>query len=242
MLRTQQLVVGIFDHHTQAVQAINELRQVGFDNRHIRFAKCGTSMDKISNNVKSLLRAPKSSTSRIYNDLINMGMPPEEARYYQSAFEAGHSIVAVLKSGVPLVATSIIIRNGGYIVNEHFAQPINPDQATNKSTYTISPIFKSIAKLMQSVYRYLYTDQSRGLQKTTPANPRPNSLKEHPASSTDNDQNTKVQECPTNDINIDPNNPKEPLSPSTDNQSGDETIKISRDLLKEKISQDLINA
>ena len=59
-----------------------------------------------------------------------MGMPPEDARYYQSEFKAGHSIIAIQRSGVPLVAASILIRNGGHIVNEHIAQFTDYGQVT----------------------------------------------------------------------------------------------------------------
>lgn len=229
MLRTQQLVVGIFDNHAQAVQAINELRQVGFDNRHVRFTKRRTSIDKIYNDVKSLLGAAKTSTSRIYNDLINMGMSPEDARYYQSRFEAGHSIVAVLKSGVPLVATSIIIRNGGYIVNEHFAEPTNHNQTTSKSTQTTIPILKGIAKLMQKVYRYLTTDQHPGAQKNTPAN-------SNPTPSIGNSQNTEVQAPPINNINTEPDATHGHPASATDDHNSDETQKISKELMREIIN------
>lgn len=62
------------------------------------------------------------SAGGIYNYLVNMGMPPEEARYYQSELGAGRSIVAVLRTGAPLVATSILTRNGGSCRNEYIPQ------------------------------------------------------------------------------------------------------------------------
>jgi hypothetical protein len=133
MLSVQRLVVGIFHHRTQVEQAINELHQVGFDNRHIRFAKHGISVEKMYKKIKRLFGAQKiaaSAACEFYDELVNMGMPPEDARYYQTEFEAGRFIVAVLGSGVPLVATSILIRNGGYIVNEHIARSPDNGQGT----------------------------------------------------------------------------------------------------------------
>jgi hypothetical protein len=137
MLSARQLVVGIFCNRTQIEQAINELHQVGFDNRHIRFAKHGISVDEVYKKVKRLFRVQKTTISAanvFYDDLVNMGMPPEDARYYQREFEAGRFVVAVLGSGVPLVATSILIRNGGYIVNEHIAR--SPDKSQGASVQT----------------------------------------------------------------------------------------------------------
>jgi hypothetical protein len=122
MLSIEQPVVGVFQNRAQTEQAINELHQVGFDNRHIWFAVHGISIDRMLETIKYLIRGQDTSVYAIYNHLVNMGMPAEDARYYQYEFDAGRSIVAVLRSGVPLVATSILLRNGGYIVNEHFAQ------------------------------------------------------------------------------------------------------------------------
>jgi uncharacterized protein (TIGR02271 family) len=54
-----------------------------------------------------------------------MGAPPEEARYYQSEFEAGHSIVAVQATRGIQEAINILIRHGGYGANQRFAQSAN---------------------------------------------------------------------------------------------------------------------
>ena len=208
MLRTQQLVVGIFHNHTQAELAVNELRQVGFDNRHLRFAKPGKT-NKIYQSLRSILGGQKISTDGIYNDLIHMGMPAEEARYYQSEFEAGHSIIAVLKSGVPLVATSIITRNGGHIAHNHFAQFTDTDQSTNKPTPTSSSILKNIGKLMQNINHYLSTNDSIDSQSATTTAANPN----------------------TDSPNTNPNDAKEPTTPPTDDIQNQETQKIAKDLI-----------
>src|SRR5437667_8456229 len=103
MLSIEQLIVGIFRNRSQTEQAINELHQVGFDNRHIWCAVHGISIDRMRETIKYLIRGQDISAYGIYNDLVNMGMPPEDARCYQYEFDAGRSIVAVLRSGVPLV-------------------------------------------------------------------------------------------------------------------------------------------
>src|SRR5205085_4793775 len=52
----------------------------------------------------------------------SMGVPQEDARYYQSEYEAGRSIVAVLADGRMQEATAIMTRYGGYGANRRFAQ------------------------------------------------------------------------------------------------------------------------
>jgi hypothetical protein len=114
MTTMQQLVVGVFRDHAQAEQAINELHQAGFDHRQIRFAGQGISTGGLLEKIKSVFTVQDIAAGGIYDDLVSMGIPAEDARYYQNEFEAGHSIVTVLGTGVPLVAINILARYGGY--------------------------------------------------------------------------------------------------------------------------------
>lgn len=122
MTTMQQLVVGVFQDHAQAEQAVNELLQAGFGHHQIRFAGRGTSTGGILEKIKSLFTGQDISAGGIYDDLVDMGAPPEAARYYQSEFEAGRSIVAVQGSGRMQEATDILVRHGGYGVNQRSAQ------------------------------------------------------------------------------------------------------------------------
>jgi hypothetical protein len=114
MTTMQQLVVGVFRDRTQAEQAINELHQAGFDHHQIRLAGQGVSTGGIIDKIKSVLTGQDIEAGGVYDDLVDMGTPPEDADYYQSEFEAGRSIVAVTGTGVPLVAINILARYGGY--------------------------------------------------------------------------------------------------------------------------------
>jgi hypothetical protein len=125
MTTTQQLVVGIFRDRAQAEQAINELLQAGFDNHQIRFAEQGTSTGGILDKIKSVFTGQDMSTGGIYDDLVKMGAPAEDARYYQSEFEAGRSIVAVVGTAGMQQAGIILAQHGGYGANQRFAQSAN---------------------------------------------------------------------------------------------------------------------
>jgi uncharacterized protein (TIGR02271 family) len=126
----QQLVVGVFRDHAQAEQAINELLQAGFDHHQIRFAGRGISTGGMLEKIKSLFTGQDISAGGVYDDLVKMGAPPEDARYYQSEFEAGRSIVAVLATTGIQEAINILVRHGGYGANQRFARSASSGMAT----------------------------------------------------------------------------------------------------------------
>lgn len=123
MTTMQQFVIGLFRDRTQAEQAIHELLQSGFDHHQIRFAGRGISPGGMLEKIKSLFTGQDISAGGIYDDVVKMGVPAEEARFYQSEFEAGHSIVAVQANGRMQEATNILVRHGGYgATNQRAAQ------------------------------------------------------------------------------------------------------------------------
>ena len=109
-----QLVVGVFRERIQAEQAIKELLQAGFANDQIRFVGHGVPVGGLLEKIKSLFTGKDVAASGIINDLIDMGVSPQDARYYQREYEAGHSIVAVLAGNRVREATEILARHGGY--------------------------------------------------------------------------------------------------------------------------------
>ena len=129
MTTVQQLVVGIFQERAQAEQAIDELVRAGFEHRQIHFAGPGPSIPAggggMLEKIKSLFTGQDVSAGWLYHDLENMGVSPEETRYYQSEFEAGRSLVAVQGSGGMEMASIILARHGGYGANQRFAQSAN---------------------------------------------------------------------------------------------------------------------
>jgi uncharacterized protein (TIGR02271 family) len=124
MTTMPQLVIGVFRDHAQAERAINELLQAGFDNRQIRFAGRGISPGGILEKIKTLFAGQDISAGGVYDDLVKMGVPTEESRYYQSEFEAGRSIVVVLANGNAQNAVNILVRHGGYGANQPTAPSV----------------------------------------------------------------------------------------------------------------------
>ena len=120
MTTRQQMVVAVFDERAQAEQAVNELQNAGINPEQIRFAGQGSSSGGMLDKIKSVFTGQETGT--IYNDLVDMGVPQDDASYYQREYEVGHSIVAVPAAGRMQEVTDILARYGGYGANRRFAQ------------------------------------------------------------------------------------------------------------------------
>jgi len=112
MTITQQVVVGVFDDHSQAEQAINKLLNSGFSDDQIRYSGHGAETGGILETLKSLFTG--QDTGSVYNDMVDLGVPQDDASSYQREFEAGRSIVAVLANGRLEEAKDILASYGGY--------------------------------------------------------------------------------------------------------------------------------
>jgi len=129
MTTRQQMVVAVFDERAQAEQAVNALQNAGINPEQIRFAGQGTSSGGILDKIKSVFTGQETGT--IYNDLVDMGVPQDDASYYQREYEVGHSIVAVPAAGRMQEVTDILARYGGYGANRRFAQTTDTTSTTS---------------------------------------------------------------------------------------------------------------
>lgn len=140
MTTTQQLVVSVFRDHSRAEQAINELLQTGFDNRHIRFAEKGSSTGGMFEKIRNAFTGQDISDGGVYDDLVNLGVPLEDARYYQSEFEAGCPVVVVLPGERIQEAAAIMTHHGGYGANQRFAQSADLDKSVGAQEPTAEDV------------------------------------------------------------------------------------------------------
>jgi hypothetical protein len=125
MTTPQQLVVDVFQDRAQAEQAVNELLQSGFDNSQIRLLEQGGPTGGMLEKFKGLFTGQDVSTDDVYNDLVNMGTPSEDAHYYQSEFAAGRTLVVAQGTGGMQEVINVLARNGGHGANQRFAQSAN---------------------------------------------------------------------------------------------------------------------
>jgi hypothetical protein len=118
MATSASTVVGVFKSRAQAEQAVEALQQAGFSDEQIMFAGHGSSSSgSILDQLKSLFAGQNTPTGNVVNDLISMGVPAEDADYYQHEYEAGRSIVIVTTNGPRQEPIDILARCGGYGAN-----------------------------------------------------------------------------------------------------------------------------
>src|SRR5207247_3175254 len=99
----RSIVISVFADSTQAQQAMDDLQQAGFSPDQIRYS------------------VRKSGTG-ITNSLENLGLPEQEATFYNREFEAGRTVVMVNTADRKREAYDILRRNGGYDFNSRAAE------------------------------------------------------------------------------------------------------------------------
>lgn len=88
------MVVGVFRDHALAAQAIHELHTAGFRDDKIRVGRAAT-VSGLLDPQASNLTGHEVEGRTLPDELVDKGMPPDEAHYYQQEFETGHSVVIV---------------------------------------------------------------------------------------------------------------------------------------------------
>jgi len=107
----QFLAIGEFDDPASANKAIMALRQAGFRNDQIRY----TTEENRPKGIKALFSSEKTtSRENVTNDLINMGVDPEDARLFQQEYEEGHTLVSVEGTGNIQNALNILTSQGAH--------------------------------------------------------------------------------------------------------------------------------
>jgi uncharacterized protein (TIGR02271 family) len=96
-------VMSVFNDNSQAQQAMDELQRTGFRADQIRYS------------------VRKSGTG-IQDSLENLGLPEQEAAFYNREFEAGNTVVMVNTSDRQQEAYDILSRNSGYDFNTRGSQ------------------------------------------------------------------------------------------------------------------------
>jgi uncharacterized protein (TIGR02271 family) len=133
----QSTVVGIFQDRDQAEQAVTELHNAGFRNDQIEFAGHGTATGNgLLASLKSLFTGEDTTTDHVYNDLIGIGLPTQDARYYEQEYKSGRSIVVVTDADASKLqeASTVLARYGGYGANRRTARSANYDTSAGTMT------------------------------------------------------------------------------------------------------------
>ena len=109
-------VVGVFTEPGLADRAIDELERAGFRDDQISLSRHEDTDSNVGivGRITSLLSELKGSDRSIVKRLVSMGVPEDEARYYQGELELGRTIVTVEAGDRREDALEILRSNGGY--------------------------------------------------------------------------------------------------------------------------------
>jgi hypothetical protein len=135
-------VLGAFTDRDRANQAIDALRHAGFSYNQIRLVERGTG--SFLDNLKSLFTGQETTSANTPDDLMKLGVPEQDAHYYQSQLDAGRTIVIVNAGGQPELALNFLRQSGAYDISARLRTaeasiPVGTPQPTAASPGPYNP-------------------------------------------------------------------------------------------------------
>ena len=109
-------VVGVFTDDAQAEQAVDELRRVGFSDDEISVSRRGATTGGFIESLKRLFTGQGTTTATSADDFMRMGVPEQDAGYYQRELDTGRTLVLVRAAGLQQQALGILRQHGAYDV------------------------------------------------------------------------------------------------------------------------------
>jgi uncharacterized protein (TIGR02271 family) len=98
MTKKTPLVIGVFLHKKDALNALKALENIGFTRDQLGFA----------------LHEGGPVTHSLLQDLVNLGVSEDRGRYYENEYEAGRPVVSVRTDGREQEAADILQQYGAY--------------------------------------------------------------------------------------------------------------------------------
>src|SRR2546430_179193 len=170
-IHERSTVVGIFPARAQTESAISELNRMGFTDQNIGYIVRDTS-GAVQGNVAGgvlaaiLGRGAVGATAGDVNGaLTKMGIPEEEANYYQNEFEAGRILVTVYTPNHQQQVLDILRRSGAYDASR---QQDAPDRAS-------TPVYAQVrtAPSPANAYQQAQVDNQSGTHVSAPQTSNP---------------------------------------------------------------------
>ena len=113
-MTTTQRLIGVFTDRGQADAAIDQLQEAGFSSEQLSLSH---RQGDLAGRVKHLFSKLPGQEGSIVDELKRLGVPEDEARYYQNELDAGRIIVTVQADGRQEDARVILESNGAYDIN-----------------------------------------------------------------------------------------------------------------------------
>ncbi|SRR2546425_10760455 len=113
-MTTTQRLIGVFTDRGQADAAIDQLQEAGFSSEQLSLSH---RQGVLAGRLKHLFSKLPGQEGSIVDELKRLGVPEDEARYYQNELDAGRIIVTVQADGRQEDARAILESNGAYDIN-----------------------------------------------------------------------------------------------------------------------------
>jgi len=127
-------IIGVFDNRDVAERAIDALYKAGFTNEQLSYSGNSAGGGFLAG-LKSMFTGEDESAPNVVNDLVNIGVPQDQASYYANEHTAGHPVVAVRADGREQEASSILRSAGGYDYSSRQNVGTNAGANYDQATY-----------------------------------------------------------------------------------------------------------
>ncbi len=127
-------LIAVFTGLDQANQAIDNLRHAGFGYDQIRLVDNGTN--SFFEDLKGLFTGHTTAATNSADDWMRIGVPEQDAHFYQGELDSGHSILLSKAINNPEQALSILRQSGAYDIAFRMrnAQPTMTQGTYNPNT------------------------------------------------------------------------------------------------------------
>src|SRR5574340_311326 len=106
-------VVGVCTEDLNANLAADELRRVGFSDEEITIARHKEVAGGVMAGLKRLFKGQETTPVATVNDFMCLGVPEQDAQYYQNELEAGMTVELVRVAGQEAEVLDILHKYGG---------------------------------------------------------------------------------------------------------------------------------
>ena len=112
VMSERSTVVGVFTEDISANLAADDLRRVGFSDDEISVSRHTDEAGGFMASLKRLFKGQETTPVATADDFIHMGVPEQDANYYQNQLDGGRTIVLVRVAGQQHEVLEILRKHG----------------------------------------------------------------------------------------------------------------------------------
>ena len=134
VMSERSTVVGVFTEDLSANLAADDLRRVGFSDDEISVSRHTDEAGGFMASLKRLFKGQETTPVATADDFIRMGVPEQDAIYYQNQLDAGRTIVLVRVAGQQHEVLEILRKHGALT-----SRPPNSNAQAETDHPTVAP-------------------------------------------------------------------------------------------------------